>query len=136
MVQLYNPEYIRVDQLFVTEMFFEKDSGCQDVTLTGLINYQQGTREVTLSCSFALLVSLMDDAGDAGAKILEAISLKLQSAEEEFPVVVRVGQYDRDGIIELAADHLQLYKPMHLCADGVWRADAEDEFYLVEWVEE
>ncbi len=136
MEQLYNPEYIRVDQLFVTEIFFEKDSGCQDVTLTGLINYKQSTRQVSLSCSFSLLVSLLDDAGDAGAKMLDAISLKLQSAEVEFPVVVRVGKYDPDGIIELAADNLQLYKPMRLCADGVWRADAEDEFYLVEWVGE
>jgi len=133
---MYIPEYIRVDQLFVTEIVFEKDSGCQDVTLSGLINYQQATRQVSLSCSFAMLVSLLDDAGDAGAKILEAISLKLQSAEVEFPVVVQVGQFDSDGIIELSADNLQLYKPMHLCADGVWRADAEDEFYLVEWVGE
>lgn len=41
-------------------------------------------------------------------------------------------QFIPDGIIELSADNLQLYKPMQLREDGVWRADAEEEFYLME----
>ena len=135
MCKAYEPIYHYIDEIYVQQVAFEKNTNCDNVSIFGYYdnNTEHNLKRVDYFCNFSLLTDLLIAAKEDGELVINAITEKLNEHNEECPVIIDIE--NMFGIqLKIGGIILKIYKPMKEDENGEFKEE-EDNSYIIDTIE-
>lgn len=136
MTDKYKPNFHKIDEIYLKEIVFEKSIEHSEVTIFGYYLHTETEELIRIDylCDFSALTDLLIFAKEEGEPIIEAISEKLNSDVDEYPIIIDVENIfgkplKIDGIL------LTIYLPFEENQNGEWIESTDKTFYIIDSIE-
>lgn len=134
MAKKYEPNYRFIDEIYLSEIIFEKDKNSTDVTIFA---YYENTVEKDLKrvdywCEFSTLTTLLLAGKEKCEPVISAITDVLNSDTKEISVVIDVENMHGKPL-KIDGIEIKIYRPMEQDENGDWIEDPiDEEFYIID----
>ena len=129
----FEPIYCEINEIYISQIIFEKNLKSNDVTIFGyfLSENTQKLESVSYWCEFSILTELLNFAKENGETIIDMISEKLSNYEIENPIVINIENiYGK--CLKIKNIFLTTYKPKQILENGEKSYEDEEEFYIID----
>lgn len=136
MANIYEPNYLCIEEIYIKEIVFEKSVESNEVTLFGCYYnpFAKKFYNVDYGCDFSTFIDLLLLASEEeGDPIIVAITDILSNNDPKNPCTVDIENMFGSPI-KIENIILTIYKPMEQNEKGEWQEES-DTFYIIEHVE-
>lgn len=134
----YEPNYRKIDEIYISEIIFEKDKDVTDVTIFGYYEnpFEENLKRVDYCCDFSVLTDLLIYAEEEGEILINIIAEKLDESTNEIPSIIDVENL-LGSPLKIENIILTIYKPFEKDENGIWKetSNNKDEFYFIDKLE-
>lgn len=136
MADKYIPNYHKINEIYLKEIVFEKSIDHSEVSIFGYY-FNSDKKElirIDYLCEFSALTDLLIFANEKGEPIIEAITEKLNSYTEEYPIVIDIENIYGEPL-KIENILLTIYLPFEENEKGEWIESTDKTFYIIDSVE-
>jgi hypothetical protein len=133
MEEKFKPIYCEINEIYISQIIFEKSFKSNDVTIFGYF-FSENTQElesVSYWCEFSILTELLNIAKEEGEIIIDMISEKLSNFEMHNPIIIDIENI-YGSCLKIENVCLTTYRPQQNLENGEKSFEDDEEFYIID----